>query len=62
MNAAVKYLLAIICFGFGAAFFIWTIGALREGNPYGDDPAWIPGILGAVFLLATFLLLRWKTS
>jgi hypothetical protein len=52
----VKYVLVFICFGLGVAFCIGTISLLRD--PYGSDPAWLTGMIGAMFLLGAFLLFR----
>lgn len=60
MKTFVKYFFAFICFGFGIALCIGTISILKD--PYSSDPAWFTGMLGSMFLLGAFLLLRWKPS
>jgi hypothetical protein len=62
MKKFVKYFFAIICFGIGVAFCISALESLIRPREFFADPAWIPAMLGAMFLLGAFLLLRWKPS
>jgi hypothetical protein len=57
-----KYFFAIICFGIGIAFSFSALEDLIHPREFYSDPAWIPAMLGAMFLLGAFLLLRWKPA
>jgi hypothetical protein len=54
LEALLKTVFAIICFGLAAAFAVWAIAELEEywGNP---EP---PAAISAMLLLGAFLLLR----
>jgi uncharacterized membrane protein YdcZ (DUF606 family) len=59
-----RTLAAVLCFGIGVAL---AIGAANQfmsevNNPYATSLAWFPGMLAAMFLLGSFLLLRRKPS
>jgi len=58
MKAFLRYCFAFICFGIGVAFCIGTLSILKD--PYSNDPAWLTGMFGSMFLLGAFLLLRRK--
>jgi hypothetical protein len=60
VKAFLKYFFAVICFGLGIAFCIGTVSILTD--PYSHDPAWLTGMIGAMFLLEAFLQLRRKPS
>jgi hypothetical protein len=62
----VKIIFGVLCFGIGVAFAVGTVAdllRLLHPNPYSyDDPAWLLGMLAAMFLLGSYLLLRGSFS
>jgi hypothetical protein len=63
MKTFVKHVLLFICFAIGAAFAIGTIHTFAHPG-YFDSALDVPflGMFAAIFLLAAFLLFRWKTN
>lgn len=59
-----KIIFAVLCFGIGVAFAVGTVAEFLHPNPYSynDPPAWLLGMLAAMFLLGSFLLLRHSPS
>jgi hypothetical protein len=54
---AFKNIFAVICCGIGAAASLMAIGEVLHSSS-GSGGAELPGMVGAMFLLITFLLLR----
>ena len=58
MPTAVKIAFGVICFGLGVAFAIGTAEGLLHPRSIYDIPQWFLGMLAAMLLLGSFLLLR----
>jgi hypothetical protein len=55
---AVKMVLAVLCFVFGAAFAFGAVETIFYSRYDDSEAFWLPAIFAAIFCLGGFLLLR----